>query len=113
MISLTPEASTQLDEFERYYIEQQRPQALRNLGHALAEASLVILNAPQRGLAAPAPIRSWRAWNCYGSSGAATGSPMIQRGRSLPASSSTPTTFRTGRGSSALYKDEESEPVER
>lgn len=55
MISLTPEASAQLDEFERYYIEQQRPQALLNLGYALAEASLVILNAPQRGLAAPRP----------------------------------------------------------
>jgi len=55
VISLTPEASAQLDEFERYYIEQQRPQALRNIGHALAEASLVILNAPQRGLAALRP----------------------------------------------------------
>ncbi len=55
MIALTPEASAQLDEFERYYVEQQRPQALRNLGHALAEASLVILNAPQRGLPAPRP----------------------------------------------------------
>ena len=25
------------------YIEKERPQALRNLGHALAEASLIIL----------------------------------------------------------------------
>ncbi len=55
MIALTPKASAQLDEFERYYIEQQRPQALRNLGHSLAEASLIIQNAPQRGLAAPRP----------------------------------------------------------
>ena len=55
MIALTPEAKTQLEEFERYYIEQRRPQALRNLGHSLAEASLVILNAPRRGLAAPRP----------------------------------------------------------
>ena len=55
MISLTAEASAQLAEFERFYIEQQRPQALRNLGHSLAEASLIILNASQRGLAAPRP----------------------------------------------------------
>ena len=55
MIALTPEASAQLDEFERYHIEQQRPQALRNLGHSLAEASLIILNAPQRGLPTPRP----------------------------------------------------------
>ena len=55
MIALTPEARAQLEEFERHYVRQQRPQALRNLGHSLAEASLVILNAPQRGLAAPRP----------------------------------------------------------
>ena len=55
MIALTPEASSQIDAFERHYVERQRPQALRNLGHALAEASLVILNAPQRGLASPRP----------------------------------------------------------
>lgn len=55
MIALTSEASVQLEEFERYYIDKQRPQALRNLGHALAEASLVILNAPKRGLPAPRP----------------------------------------------------------
>ncbi len=55
MIALAPEASAQLDAFERLYIAQQRPQALRNLGHALAEASLVILNAPRRGLTAPRP----------------------------------------------------------
>ncbi len=55
MIALAPEAGAQLEEFERLYVAQQRPQALRNLGHALAEASLVILNAPHRGLAAPRP----------------------------------------------------------
>ena len=55
MIALTPEASAQLDEFEHYYVERQRPQALRNLGHSLAEASLIILNVPQRGLPAPRP----------------------------------------------------------
>ena len=55
MITLTPEARAQIEEFERYYVERQRPQALRNLGHALAEASLVILNASQLGLASPRP----------------------------------------------------------
>ena len=55
MITLTPEASFQLDTLERFYVEKQRPQALRNLGYALAEASLIILNAPERGLPAPRP----------------------------------------------------------
>ena len=55
MIALTPEASAQLEALERYYIEKQRPQAIRNLGHALAEASLIILNAPERGMSAPRP----------------------------------------------------------
>ena len=72
MIALTPEASAQLDEFERYYVEQQRPQALRNLGRSLAEASLIILNAPQRGLPAPRPYPElaslellWLKWGRY------------------------------------------------
>ena len=80
MIALTREASTQLDEFERYYIEHQRPQALRNLGHSLAEASLIILNAPQRGLAAPRPypelaslgllwLKRGRYWIAYDTAG--------------------------------------------
>lgn len=55
MIALTPEASAQLEALERFYTEEQRPQALRNLGYALAEASLIILNAPERGLPAPRP----------------------------------------------------------
>ena len=55
MIALTPEASAQVEELERYYIARHRPQALRNLSHSLAEASLIILNAPQRGLTAPRP----------------------------------------------------------
>lgn len=55
MIALTPEASAQLEALERYYIEKQRPQAIRNLGYALAEASLIILNAPERGMSAPRP----------------------------------------------------------
>ncbi len=55
MIALTPEASAQVDALEHFYIDEQRPQALRNLGHALAEASLIITNAPERGIAAPRP----------------------------------------------------------
>ncbi|MBC7835540.1 MAG: hypothetical protein H7Y88_10650 [Phycisphaerales bacterium] len=55
MIALTPEAAAQIAEFERFYVEMTRPQALRNLGHALAEASLIIVNAPERGLPAPRP----------------------------------------------------------
>lgn len=55
MIALTLEASAQLDALERFYVERGRPQALRNLGHALAEASLIILNAKGPGLTAPGP----------------------------------------------------------
>ena len=55
MIALTPEASAQIDRLEQFYIDKQRPQALRNLGHALAEASLIITNAPESGLPAPRP----------------------------------------------------------
>jgi hypothetical protein len=55
LIALTPEADAQVGALERFYIEKQRPQALRNLGHALAEASLIIMNAPERGLPAPRP----------------------------------------------------------
>ena len=40
---------------EQFYIERGRPQAVRNLGHALAEASLIIPNVPERGLSAPRP----------------------------------------------------------
>jgi plasmid stabilization system protein ParE len=55
LIALSPEADAQVRALERFYIEKQRPQALRNLGHALAEASLIIMNAPERGLPAPRP----------------------------------------------------------
>lgn len=55
MIALTPEASAQLEALEQFYFEKGRSQALRNLGHALAEASLIILNAPERGRLAPRP----------------------------------------------------------
>ena len=76
MISLTPAASAQLDAFEQFYIDKGLAQALRNLGHALAEASLIILNAPERGLDAPGPypglaafglrwIKRGRYWVAY------------------------------------------------
>ena len=55
MIPLSPEASAQLDALEHFYVAKQRPQAIRNLAHALAEASLIIANAPERGLPAPRP----------------------------------------------------------
>ncbi len=55
MIALTPEAARQVEALERFYADRQRAQALRNLGHALAEASLIIVNAPERGLPAPRP----------------------------------------------------------
>ena len=71
MIALTPEASAQLEALERFYIEKRRPQALRNLGHALAEASLIITNAPERGLTAPRPYPEL----------AAVGLSRLKRGR--------------------------------
>jgi plasmid stabilization system protein ParE len=71
LIALTPEASAQLEALERYYAEKRRPQALRNLGHALAEASLIITNAPDRGLAAPRPYPDL----------AAAGLSWLKRGR--------------------------------
>lgn len=55
MISLTPEASAQVAALEWYYLDKQRPQALRNLGHALAEASLIIAHTPELGRSAPRP----------------------------------------------------------
>ena len=80
MIALTPEAAAQVDALGRYYVEKQRPQALRNLGYALAEASLFILNAPERGMAAPRPypelaglalswIKRGRYWIAYDQAG--------------------------------------------
>lgn len=76
MITLTPEAATQVAALERFYIDRQRATALRNLGHALAEASVIILNAPERGMPAPRPypeldvfgflwIKRGRYWIAY------------------------------------------------
>jgi plasmid stabilization system protein ParE len=55
VIALAPEAEAQLAALELYYLEKRRPQALRNLAHALAEVSLLILDNPGRGAAAPRP----------------------------------------------------------
>ena len=55
MIALTPEAAAQLDALERFTVEKGRPRALRNFGHALAEAGLIVANAPERGLWKPQP----------------------------------------------------------
>ena len=63
MIALTPEAAAQLAALERFYVENQRAQALRNLGYALAEASLIILNAPERGAVAPRPYPALISFN--------------------------------------------------
>jgi plasmid stabilization system protein ParE len=82
VIALTPEAANQLESLEQFYIENQRPQALRNLAYAVAEASLIILNAPERGAAAPRPypyladlgfrwIKRGRYWIAYRSEGPA------------------------------------------
>jgi plasmid stabilization system protein ParE len=80
VITLSPEASEQLDALERFYIAKRRPQALRNLGHALAEASLLILNSPERGRPFPRPypelesvglswIKRGRYWIAYDPAG--------------------------------------------
>jgi hypothetical protein len=58
LIALTPEAAAQIDALERFTVEKARPRALRNLGHALTEAGLVVANAPERGLWEPQPYPS-------------------------------------------------------
>jgi hypothetical protein len=50
-----PPVARQVEALERFYIDRQRAQALRNLGQALAEVSLIIANAPERGIPAPRP----------------------------------------------------------
>ena len=55
MIALTPEADAQLEALEQFHIDRHRPEAVRNLDHALADASLVILDTPKRGTDAPGP----------------------------------------------------------
>ena len=49
MISLSAEASAQVLALDRYYTEKQRPQALRNLAHALAEVSLIVATVAYNG----------------------------------------------------------------
>lgn len=62
MIALTFEAAAQVAALEQFYVDRQRAAALRNLGYALAEASLIILNAPERGTRAPSPYPSLEAF---------------------------------------------------
>ena len=80
MIALSPEAVSQVESLEKFYIEAKRPEAIRHLAYALAEASLIILNAPDRGLRAPRPypdlaalgllwVRRGRYWIAYDPSG--------------------------------------------
>jgi len=76
VIALSPEATAHVSALKNFYSERQRPQALRNLSHALATASLIILNAPERGMIAPRPypkladfgflwLKSGRYWVAY------------------------------------------------
>lgn len=55
MTLYTQTAQDQLHALEQHYAALGRSQAIRNLAHALAEASLVMLNAPHLGLPAPRP----------------------------------------------------------
>jgi len=76
VISLSPEARAQFDALQSFYVKKHRPQALRNFAHALAEASLIISNAPSTGLPFPRPypdlfslglswIKRGRYWFAY------------------------------------------------
>lgn len=93
MIALSPEASEQLGALERFYIEKRRPQALRNLGHALAEASLLILNAPERGRPFPRPYPELQSVGLSWIKRGRTGLHTILPVRSSPGCSLKPTTF--------------------
>jgi len=81
LIALSPEADAHVRAPERFYVEKQRPQALRNLGHALAEASLIIMNEPERGLAAP---RRYPALASLGLSGLERGRYWITYDAGIP-----------------------------
>ena len=55
MISLSPEAETQLNGLLAFYEERQRPQATRNLITAVQEAAGRIERTPEDGEPAPRP----------------------------------------------------------
>ena len=66
MIAYTPEARRQVDDLAEHYERKQRPEAVRNLGAALARAETLIENRASRARAFPATYRSLarpgRAW---------------------------------------------------
>lgn len=66
MISLSPEAETQVDRLIAYYEAKERVAAAINLLHALERAKLRIARTPEAGLEAPRPYpalkRHGRRW---------------------------------------------------
>ncbi len=76
MIAYTPKAERQVDDLRRYYEDKDRPEAVRGLFAALAEAERKIEANHAGGLAAPRPYptlalpgRAWikagRYWIAY------------------------------------------------
>lgn len=66
MIELTPRAQRQVRELGAAYARLERPEAIRNLVAAVAEAARVIERNPAAGLPAPRPYpvlaRPGQAW---------------------------------------------------
>lgn len=66
MIELTPRAQRQVRELGAFYVRLERPEALRNLIAAVAEAAHLIEHSPSIGLPAPRPYpqlaRPGQAW---------------------------------------------------
>lgn len=55
MIELSARATVDVARLEEYYDQLDRPEAIRNLAYALAEASDKIESNPDAGLTAPRP----------------------------------------------------------
>jgi len=66
VIALSARATLDVARLEEHYDQLGRPEAIRNLAHALAEASDRIENDPDAGLTAPRPYpgiaRPGRLW---------------------------------------------------
>jgi plasmid stabilization system protein ParE len=66
VIELSPQATAQIAQLEDHYDQIGRPEAIRNLANALAEASDRIERDPAAGLPAPRPYpqlaRPGRIW---------------------------------------------------
>ncbi len=58
MIPLSARATLDVARLEEHYDQLNRPEAIRNLAYALAEASHKIENNPDAGLTAPRPYPS-------------------------------------------------------